>query len=198
MGRKTVNVTEAAQQEAAKGGGDFQPLAAGIYNVTVVDAEETKIDNPKSVNNGFTSVRMQFRISDGQKGANRRLFQTVYDVERWANKDGSDPKDANGVVIEGTGSVNWLFSQFYKSLGVDMTGAVDLPEIEDLLGKSLAVKIKIVPDTYKYNKAAKDGTLGDRTKSDFLTNEISEFLPEQEISDVEDDAAEDDEEGFAL
>ena len=187
MARKTVNVTEAAQQEAAKGGGDFKPLAAGIYNVTIVDAEETTIEREDSPNKGTTGVRMQLRISEGQKGTNRRLFQTVYDVERWApKKPGAE------------GTVNWLFAQFYKSLGVDMTGAVELPEIEDLLGESLAVKVKIVPNTYKYNKAVKEGTLGDQTKSDFLTNDIAEFLPEQEISDVEDTEADDDEEGFAL
>lgn len=199
MARGTVKVTEAAQQEAAKGGGDFKPLDAGIYNVTIVDAEETKITNEKSPNKGTTGVRLQLRVSEGQKGTNRRLFQTVYDVERWNPKPGKDE-----------GTVNWLFSQFYKSLGLmgESAELFELPDIEDLLGEALAVKVKIVPDTYKYKKALEewnalpekaDGTKAtpEPVKGDFLTNDISEFLPEQDIEDVA-EAADDDEDGFEL
>lgn len=186
MARTTVKVTKAAQEEAAKGGGDFKPLDAGIYNVTIVDAEETTITNESSANKGTTGVRLQFRISEGQKGTNRRLFQTVYDVERWAAKPGKDE-----------GTVNWLFSQFYKALGVNMEGDVELPDVEDLLGESLAAKVKITVDKYKFEKAKKEGTLGDKTQADFLTNEISEFLPEQEVSDAP-EAEDDDEDGFDI
>lgn len=185
MGR-TVRVTKGAEEQAASGGGDFKPLAAGIYNVTIFEAEEATIKN--GANAGVTGARMQFRVSDGQKGANRRLFNTVWDTERWAPKDGKKE-----------GAVNFQFFQFYKALGVDFSteGDVELPEIEDLAGESLAVKVKIVHDKYNYDKAVKEGTLGDRTKGDFLTNEISEFLPEQEDvgldGDDEDDAADGDE-----
>jgi len=184
MARTTVKVTKAAQEEAAKGGGDFKPLNAGIYNVTVVDAEETTITREDSPNKGTTGVRLQLRISEGQKGTNRRLFQTVYDVERWAGKD--------------EGTVNWLFSQFYKALGVNMEGEVELPEVEDLLGEALAVKVKIVSDKYKFEKAKKEGTLGDKTLADFLTNDISEFLPEQDLPDAPEVEAADDEDGFDI
>ena len=187
MARTTVKVTKAAQEEAAKGGGDFKPLDAGIYNVTIVDAEETEITNEKSPNKGTTGVRLQLRISEGQKGTNRRLFQSVYDVERWAAKPGKDE-----------GAVNWLFSQFYKALGVNMEGEVELPEVEDLLGEALAVKVKITADKYQYDKAVKEGTLGDRTKSDFLTNEISEVLPEQDYVEDQKTIEDDDEDGFDI
>lgn len=189
MGRK-VNTTKGAQEQAASGGGDFKPLAAGKYNVTVFEAEETEITNAKSANKGVTGVRMQFRISDGQNGANRRLFQSVYDVEKWAPKPGKEE-----------GAVNFLFFQFYKAIGVDFPedgGEIDLPEIEDLVGEALAVKVKIVHDKYNYDKAVADGTLGDRTKGDFLTNEISEFLPELDLDDVLDEDDADDEDEFDL
>lgn len=182
MARGTVKTTKDAEEKAAAGSGDYKPLDAGVYNVTIFDAEETEITNVKSANKGVTGVRMQFRISDGQKGANRRLFQSVYDVQKWAPKPGKDE-----------GAVNFLFFQFYKALGYDLgDGEFDLPDVEDLVGESLAVKVKIVADTYQYNKAEKEGTLGDRTKGDFLTNEIAEFLPEQDEVASEDPADEDD------
>lgn len=185
MGR-TVKVTKGAEEQAKAGSGDFKPIPAGVYNVTVVEAEAAEIKNGN--NAGVTGVRMQFRISDGQPNANRRLFNTVWDVDRWAPKDGKKE-----------GAVNFQFFQFYKALGVEFpeVGEADLPEIEELGGEPLAVKIKITHDDYKYKQAVKDGTLGDRTKGDFLTNEISEFLPEQEDvaldGDDEDDSADQDE-----
>jgi hypothetical protein len=121
MARKTVKVTQAAKEQAASSGGDFKALEAGKYNVTIADAEETEIG--KGLNKGVTGVRMQFRISDGQKGANRRVFNTVWDTERWAPKDGKKE-----------GAVNFQFHQFYKALGVDMSAEeVELPDVEDLL-----------------------------------------------------------------
>jgi hypothetical protein len=176
MARK-VNVTKGAQEQAASSGGDYKPLDAGIYNVSVFEAEGTAIKNPVSPNNGVTGVRLHLRISDGQKGANRRLFTSVYDVERWNPKPGKTE-----------GAVNFQFFQFYKALGIEFgEGEVELPEIEDLQGEELAVKVKIVHDSYAYNKAVKEGTLGDRTKADFLTNEVAEFLPVQDLDDLADD-----------
>lgn len=198
MARKTVKVTQAAKEQAASGGGDFKPLEAGKYNVDIFDAEEAEIKN--GPNAGVTGVRMQFRISDGQKGANRRVFNTVWDTERWAPK-GDKPE----------GAVNFQFHQFYKAVGVDVSGdTLDLPEVEDLLGEALTVKLKVVADDYKFKKAyaewqgqePDEGTDAHATwadkkpaKGDFLTNEIAEFLALEDLDETE---AEDDEDGFDL
>lgn len=205
MARKTVKVTQAAKEQAAAGGGDFKPLEAGVYNVDIFDAEEAEIKN--GANKGVTGVRMQFRISAGQKGANRRVFNTVWDTERWAPKDG-----------KAEGAVNFQFHQFYKALGFDLSDEeFELPDVEDLLGETLAVRLKIVADDYKYKKAhaewaPKHTAIEDKNdenllaewleknpepkKGDFLTNEIGEFLAEQDLDDAADDS--DDEEGFDL
>src|SRR5690606_16871183 len=115
--------------------------------------------------------------SDGQEGQNRRLFTSVYDVERWAPKTGKTERKGN-----------ILFFQFYKTHDIELgEREVEMPEIEAIQGEGLAVKDNIVRDVHTYNKAVKEGTVGDRTKADFLTNEVSEFLPLQDLDDLEDD-----------
>ncbi len=198
MARGTVKVTQAAKEQAESGGGDFKPLAAGKYNVDIFDAETAEIKN--GPNAGVTGVRMQFRIAAGQKGANRRVFNAVWDTERWAPK-GDKPE----------GAVNFQFHQFYKALGFDLSNEeFELPDVEDLLGEALTVKLKVVADDYKYKKALAEWTdqepaadtdahakWADKkpVKGDFLTNEIAEFLAVEDLDEVE---AEDDEDGFDL
>jgi hypothetical protein len=199
MVRKTVKVTQAAKEQAESGGGDFKPLEAGKYNVDIFDAEEAEIK--KGPNTGVTGVRMQFRISAGQKGANRRVFNTVWDTERWAPKDG-----------KAEGAVNFQFHQFYKALGFDLSNEeFELPDVEDLLGEGLTVNLKVVADDYKFKKALAEWqgvepdeekaeahakwAAGKPVKGNFLTNKIGEFLP---LEDLDETVAEDDEDGFDL
>jgi hypothetical protein len=200
MSRGTVQVTQGAKEQAASSRGGFKALEAGKYNVDIFDAEETEIK--QGVNAGTKGVRMQFRISPGQKGANRRIFSAVYDVERWKPKEGKTE-----------GAVNFQFFQFYKALGFEMGENFELPDVEDLLGEALTVKLKVVADTYQYNKALaewqgkepEEGTEAHTkwesekpSKGDFLTNEIDEFLPLEELDDLDTAAAGDDEDGFDL
>lgn len=194
MARK-VSVTKGAEEQAKSNSGVFKPLPAGkTINVSIFEAEETKIG--KGLNEGVTGARMQFKVSEGQAGANRRLFQSVYDVERWAPKEPGKE-----------GAVNFLFYQFYKALGVSFPedGEVELPEIDELVGEELAVKLKIVPDTYRYDKAVAEWkAAGEKpedkpSKGDFLTNEIKEFLPfDDDVAEAGDDVAADDEDEFDL
>lgn len=184
MGR-TTKVTPGAAAKAAEGGA-FKPLPAGIYNATIFEHSAAEIKNGD--NKGVQGLNIQFRISDGQKGANRRIFTHVWETEKWAK-----------------GSVNFLYFQFYKALGVEFKDAdgndleeVELPDLDELNGSPLALKLKVVVDSYQYDKAVKEGTLGDRAKGDFLKNEVAEFLPEQDLTDVEDEAADDDEDGFDI
>lgn len=173
-----------ADNKASEGGGTFEPLAAGVYNVTVFDHQVKQYNN--GANAGRDYLALQLRISDGQKGANRRVFVNVGDFPKWAPKNG---KEAN----------NFLFFQFYKALGVEFPDGdditeVDLPDYEELNGSPLAARLKIVEDDYAFKKAQKEGTLGDRTKADFLKNEVAAFLETQdEDSLVQESSGESDE-----
>ena len=44
-----------------------------------------------------------------------------------------------------------------------------------LLNRKLVLNLKVKPDTYAFNKAKSEGTLGDRTQDDFKRNEIGGF-----------------------
>lgn len=194
---RSVKVTPGAVETATSGGGDFKPLPAGKYNVSIFD-HSVRQYGEKSNNVGRDFLALHLRVSDGQKGANRRLFTNVGDFEKWANKDGSDVKDANGV-LQATGSVNFLYYQFYKALGVDFSGEeAALPDYEDLNGEEFTVKVKIVADKFQYEKAVKEGTVGDRTQADFLKNEVAEFLPLEDIETGADEAGDLDEDDFDL
>lgn len=179
---RTVNISGSDVKDS-KGNG-FDPLPAGKYNVNIYEVSEGEYKN--GGNAGRTFLKLHLKVADGQKGANRRLFVNVGDFPRWAPKPGGkDPK----------GSPNFLFFQFYKSLpepvefpdGVD--GAVDLPDLEDLEGALLAVKVKVVKDDYAFKKAKEAGELDGRTEDDFLKNEVAEFLPALDAEDLEDEQA---------
>ncbi len=198
---RTTKVTPGAAAKAAEGNA-FKPLPAGIVNATIFEHSAAEIK--KGDNVGVTGLNIQFRISDGQKGANRRIFTHVWETEKWAS-----------------GSVNFLYFQFYKALGVEFKDAdgndleeVELPDLEDLNGSPLALKLKVVPDDYQYKKAlaeweglepAEDSPKyaawkqDKPSKGDYLKNEVAEFLPEQDdLPDAEDESPEDDESGFDL
>lgn len=188
---RSVNVTGSDVKDS-KGGG-FDPIPAGTYNVTIFDKEVKQYKN--GGNAGRDYLALQLRISDGQKHSNRRLFVNVGDFPRWAPKNG-----------KAEGSVNFLFFQFYKALGVEfpegVDGAVDLPDYEDLDGAALAVKVVIKEDDYAFKNALKDwrgnGEKGDEPEpSQFLKNEVKEFLPEQDADEFA-VADEDDEDDFDL
>ena len=180
MGR-TVNVSGAAVKGSQ--GTAFAPLPAGKYNVSVFDLAEGEYKN--GVNKGKKFLKLQLRISEGQTGTNRRVFTNVGDFERWNPKAGKE-----------VGAVNFQYFQFYKALGVVFPkpgedGEVELPDFDEIEGADLAIKLKIVEDSYAYEKAlgewkdAKDKAEAkgkpfedeEPVKGDFLKNEVAEFLP---------------------
>ena len=186
---RTVNVA-GSDAKAAKGSG-FDPLPAGKYNVNIFEVSEGTYKEG-GANAGRTFLKLHLKVADGQAGANRRLFTNVGDFPRWAPKPGGkDPK----------GAPNYQFFQFYKSLPDDLAvefpegvdGDVELPDLEDLEGALLAVKIKVVKDDYAFKKAKAEGDLDGRTEDDFLKNEVAEFLPAIDPEDLVDESAGSDE-----
>ena len=191
---RTVNLSGKDVKKSENTG--FAPLPAGKYNVSVFDLEESEYKSPN--NKGKPMLRLQLRVSDGQKGANRRLFTNLGDFPYWGKKDGSGED----------GSPNFLYFQFYKALGVVFPSKdeedeveVSLPDLDEIEGATLAVKVKIVNDDYAYKKAqeawieAKDAaeakgkpfTEEQPEQGDFLRNEVAEFLPEIDADDLADE-----------
>lgn len=173
---KTTKVAEGS-------GGPFKPLKAGPYIATVHDAEigEFKGEKPQRPNAGRPQVNVQFRIADGQEGANRRVFQQIGLFDTWA------PTDKNP-----EGSDNFTFFGFFsaiqgkkeKDFRAEYREAVENPETSDfsvpspteLLGRKVVLNLKVVPDTYAYTKAVNEGTLEEgQTQQDYLKNEIGGF-----------------------
>lgn len=104
-------------------GGSLEPVPAGSYNATVFDIkEETVRSGP---NEGKPRFNVQFRLSDG-KYENRRVFSYV---PLYVGNDA------------------WKAAAFFKSLGYDVkAGNFKVPEVADLLGKPIGVRVKVGED----------------------------------------------------
>lgn len=161
------------KSEASSGG--FAPLAAGDYNVTIFDVEDATY-GPKSANAGRPSLRVQLRVSEGQEGTNRRLFETIPLFARWAptakNPDGSDAFTFFDFFAAVRGESPKDFRKSFNDL-VDAgeNPASLLPANSELLGKPLTVVLKVENDTYAFNKAVENGDT-DAAQEDFKRNSV--------------------------
>jgi hypothetical protein len=100
-------------------GGDLTPIPAGTYDALLFDikAEEVKA----GPNAGKPRWNIQFKINGGQYD-NRRVFSYV-------------PMYVAGDF--------WKFENFFSSLGYEVKGSFNVPEIRDLLGKEIALRVKV-------------------------------------------------------
>lgn len=107
----------------SKSTGSLGPIPAGSYNATVFDIkEETVRSGP---NEGKPRFNVQFRLSEGAY-ENRRVFSYV---PLYVANDA------------------WKAAAFFKSLGYDIkAGNFKVPEVNDLLGKSIGVRVKVGED----------------------------------------------------
>ena len=99
--------------------GPIEPMPTGTYTATVFDikAEEVK----SGPNAGKPRWNVQFRVSDGQY-ENRRVFSYI-------------PMYVAGDF--------WKFESFFSALGYEVKGKFSVPEINDVLGKSLNLRVKV-------------------------------------------------------
>lgn len=113
----TINVP--SDFTPSTGSSDLSPIPAGTYNALLFDikAEEVK----SGPNAGKPRWNVQFKIDGGQYD-NRRVFSYI-------------PMYVAGDF--------WKFENFFSSLGFEVKGAFSVPEIKDLLGKSIGVRVKI-------------------------------------------------------
>lgn len=113
----TINVP--SDYSASTGSTDLAPIPAGVYAATLfeVKAEEVK----SGPNAGKPRWNIQFRIQGGQHD-NRRVFSYI-------------PLYVAGDF--------WKFENFFSSLGYKVEGAFQVPSINDILGKSVDLRVKI-------------------------------------------------------
>lgn len=163
----------------------FDPLPPGKYAATVFQVDDKEF-GPKSNNAGRPAWNIQFRISDGQTGANRRVFQLVGLFPSWA------PTDKNP-----DGSDNFLFYQFFAALlgksekefraevkeVAEGKGkkTLSLPDAVQALGTEVVLDLGIETDTWNYDKARAEwensGQVGDEPDpEDFKRNNIKRII----------------------
>jgi hypothetical protein len=154
----------------------FNALPAGPYAVSIQAAELGEY-GPKSTNAGRPLVNVQFRILDGQTGANRRVFQKVGIFEKWAptskNPGGADNFTFFQFFAAVTGKTEKEFRAWFDETDDPFD---ELPSPSQLEGRKLVIRLKVVPDTYGFEKAEREGDLEEgETQDDYTTNDISGF-----------------------
>lgn len=115
----TLNFTE----ENLGSAGNYEPIPAGSYNATVYEVKQEEVRSGD--NAGKPRLNVQFRLT-GEGVENRRVFSYV---PLYVAKDA------------------WKAASFFSSLGYDVkAGSFKVPEIADLLGKPIGVRVKIGVD----------------------------------------------------
>lgn len=170
----------------------FNALPAGSYAVTVQSAEVGEYK--KGGNADRPLVKVQFKVLDGQVGANRRIFQQVGIFEKWAptakNPDGSDNFTFFGFFAAVTGKTEKEFRAWFDETD---DAFQELPSPSELEGRKVVLRLKVVPDAYGYDKAVQEfaeetglayKSESDKaaaraefveTQDDYTTNDISGF-----------------------
>ena len=148
MARK-INV--GGQEISTDTGGSFAPLPAGRYEATIFSVKEGEYKSEK--NRGLPNLNVQYRISEGQKGANRRIFDLVPLSPNWKNGKDAFRFWQFGAAVNGT--TEKAFREKAKEAAAKKTGSVTLPDDADLLGKAVTLVLGIEDDDYNFDKAHK-------------------------------------------
>lgn len=136
---------------------DYSPIPAGSYNATIFDVKSEEVRSGE--NAGKPRFNIQFKIT-GPEQANRRVFSLV---PLYVAKD------------------FWKTQAFFSSLGYDMkAGNFAVPEVAELLGKSISVRVKIGADQNGqprneisgFDKPKDTDTLADLLKSQGATEDL--------------------------
>ena len=157
-------------------GGAFKPLPAGRYEVTIFGVEEGKYKN--GPNKGRPNINVQYRISEGQKGTNRRIFDLIPLFTNWA---GPDAKDAFSF-FQFFSTVQGMSEKDFRIAVKEDGAADDLPDDDDLLGMELTITLKVEDDDYHFEEAKKkwesEGSKGDApVQADYQRNRVAGISP---------------------
>jgi hypothetical protein len=115
----TIEVPKDYTPSSGNNNGPIEPMPVGNYTATVfeIKAEEVK----SGPNAGKPRWNVQFRVSDGTY-ENRRVFSYI-------------PMYVAGDF--------WKFESFFSALGYEVKGKFSVPEINEVLGKPLSVRVKV-------------------------------------------------------
>ena len=159
---KFTNTTGA---QAQTNSGPYKPLPKGDYDATIVAVDEVDFvrqgandyDLYKGMNDGWA---IQFRISDGQEGANRRFFERVWVHPEGADGEGNFPKGSNRNNGKQKRTDNWPFFRFANAVTdnkfTPMWNAKEPVDIsrEDLMGYPVKISLSSpVFDRYAFQRA---------------------------------------------
>lgn len=97
----------------------YDPVPAGKYEATIYDVQTDTVKSGE--NAGKPRLKVQLRIAEGQY-ENRRLFALI-------------PLYVAGDF--------WKAQSFFSSLGYSVEGTFEVPDIKDLLGKPVVVRVTI-------------------------------------------------------
>jgi hypothetical protein len=123
VGIKISGITEEALSKSSGNATSLGAIPAGSYNATVFDVKQEEVRS--GPNEGKPRFNVQFRISDGEY-ENRRVFSYV------------------ALYVAGD---FWKTQSFFKALGYDMkSGDFEVPSPEELMGKSIGVRVKVGKD----------------------------------------------------
>ena len=127
----------AGKEISTETGGTYAPLPVGNYEATIYSVKEGVYKGANSA--GIPNLNVQFRISDGQKGANRRVFDLIPLETQW--KDGKDAFRFFQFGAAVNGMTEKAFREATKAAAEKKGGAVEIPDDVDLLGKAVTLKL---------------------------------------------------------
>lgn len=117
----SFNISQEALDASASS--DYTPVPEGSYNATIFDIKQEFVKS--GPNEGKPRFNVQFRLSDAPY-ENRRVFSYV--------------------ALYAAGDF-WKTKAFFSALGFDMAaGTFTVPEVQDLLGKPIGVRVKVGKD----------------------------------------------------
>lgn len=136
---------------------DYSPIPAGSYNATIFDVKSEEVRSGE--NAGKPRFNIQFKIT-GPLHENRRVFSLV---PLYVAND------------------FWKTQAFFSSLGYDMkAGNFAVPEVAELLGKAISVRVKIGADqngeprneVAGFDKAKETDSVADLLKASGATENV--------------------------
>ena len=135
---------------------DFEVLPAGKYPVRITEVE-MKECGPNSKNPGKPFWAVEYTIVEGHPNAERKFWTNI-------------------MLFDGA---LYSFVQLAKALGGKLGESMlsgEVPDLDELEGKELVVRVNKQRDTYRENKLEEEG---ERSKGDapIFKNEIKGHLP---------------------
>lgn len=122
MSIKITGITESSLT-SGNSSAPMSVIPAGSYNATVFEVKQEEVRS--GPNEGKPRFNVQFRISGGQY-ENRRVFSYI-------------PLYVAGDF--------WKTQSFFSALGYDMkSGDFEVPEVNELQGKAIGVRVKVGKD----------------------------------------------------